>query len=453
MCLPKLRRFVFRRRSDNSQTGHAKRRLFYGWYMVAAAVIITLYTGGVVNFGFTAVFDPIAEQFKWSYAQISLASSLRGLEVGLLSAAVGMLVDKWGPRKLIFGGSILVALGFVVLSRVSSLGMFYAAFALIALGMSACTGVVLLTAVTNWFDKRAGLATGVVASGFGLGGTIVPLVTALIDAFQWRNAMLIVGGGMLLICLPLAMVMRHRPEPYGYLPDGAKSAGTVEPVPVTPRRAKRSRGESTNGGGSALRALKDRAFWHISLSSMCHSFVVGAVVTHIMPYLESLDIDRGVASLVALVLPLCSIAGRLSSGSLSNRFGNKTMYSASFVFMTTGLIFFGYLTLGNFWLVVPFVIAFSLGWGFSVISRLTLLREYYGRAIFGAVLGFNSTVMMIGNTTGAPIAGWVYDRWNSYQGAWLAFGALTLLGMVLALTSPAAKKDQALERQAPAEPA
>ena len=444
MSWPVLAR-LFRRRAESSEISSPRPRFFYGWYMVAAAVIITLYTGGVVNFGFTAVFDPIAEQFHWSYAQISLASSLRGLEVGLLSAIVGMLVDKWGPRRLILGGSILVALGFVVLSRVSSLGMFYAAFALIALGMSACTGVVLLTAVSNWFDKRAGIATGIVASGFGLGGTIVPLVTALIDTLKWRNAMLIVGGGMLAICLPLALVMRTRPEPYGYYPDGAP-AGTTPKPPATEPPAKETH-------APVLRALRDRAFWHISLSSMCHAFVVGAVVTHIMPYLESLEIERSVASLVALVLPVCSIAGRLSSGWLSNRFGNKTMYSASFVFMTTGLAFFGYVTLGSFWLVVPFIIAFSLGWGFSVISRITLLREHYGRAIFGAVLGFNSTIMMIGNTTGAPIAGWVYDHWHSYQCAWLSFGALTLVGMILALTAPAAEEGRALAAETPAEPA
>jgi MFS family permease len=183
-------------------------------------VIITLYTGGVVNFGFTAVFDPLAKEFGWSYAQISLASSLRGLEVGLLSAVVGLLVDRLGPRKLILGGTVLIFLGYLVLSGVSSLPMFYAAFALIALGMSACTGTVLLTAVTHWFSRRAGIATGIVASGFGLGGTIVPVVTRLIDTYQWRMAMVIVGLGVLVICLPLAFIVRHRPEDYGYLPDG-----------------------------------------------------------------------------------------------------------------------------------------------------------------------------------------------------------------------------------------
>lgn len=144
-------------------------RIFYGWYIVVAALLITLYTGGVAHFGFTAVFEPIQKEFGWSYAQISLASSLRGLEMGLLAPLVGFFVDKWGPRKMVFIGSIFMCLGFLVLSRVDSMGMFYAAFILIATGMSLCAGTVLMTALANWFHKKAGIAMGIVVSGFGLG--------------------------------------------------------------------------------------------------------------------------------------------------------------------------------------------------------------------------------------------------------------------------------------------
>ena len=96
-------------------------KVFYGWYIVGACFLITVYTAGIVFFGFTAVFEPVAEEFGWSYVQISLAASLRGLEIGLLAPLMGLLVDRWGPRRLIFGGSILVCVGFLILSRVSSL--------------------------------------------------------------------------------------------------------------------------------------------------------------------------------------------------------------------------------------------------------------------------------------------------------------------------------------------
>jgi sugar phosphate permease len=418
--------------------------MFFGWYVVFAALVITLYTGGVVNFGFTAVFDPLSQEFGWSYAQISLASSLRGLEVGLLAAAAGLLVDRWGPKRMIIGGSILIFLGYIVLSRVSSLFMFYMAFALISLGMSACSGPVLLAPVTHWFKRRAGIATGLVASGFGLGGTMVPMVTGLIGAFHWRMAMTIVGIGVLVICLPLAFLMRHRPEPYGYLPDGDSGAAVQETG--SPSAEAKSEVNFT-----VWQALKDRAFWHVSLSSMCHSFVVGAIVTHVMPNLQSVGIARATASVIALVLPLASVVGRLSSGWFTGKVGSRMIYSSSFVLMTIGLVSFSALNANTMWLVVPFVACFSMGWGFSVLSRITLLREHYGRESFGSIIGFNSTIMMIGNVSGAPIAGWSFDRFGSYQGAWIVFGLVTLGGMAIALTAPGRRRREASPALAKAE--
>ena len=85
-------------------------RVFYGWYVVGACLLISLFTAGIIFFGFTAVFEPIEKEFHWSYAQISLAASLRGLEIGILAPLTGILVDRWGPRKLVFGGAFLLAL-------------------------------------------------------------------------------------------------------------------------------------------------------------------------------------------------------------------------------------------------------------------------------------------------------------------------------------------------------
>ncbi|UCB44023.1 MAG: MFS transporter [Dehalococcoidales bacterium] len=403
--------------------------MFYGWYLVGGCVLIILYTGGVVHFGFTAVFEPIADEFGWSYAQISLASSLRGLEMGLLAPLMGLLVDRVGPRRLVFVGGILMSLGFLLLSRVSSIATFYGAFALLAIGMSSCTGTVLLTAVNNWFRRKAGLATGIVASGFGLGGFLIPVVTSLVDAFQWRAAMLIVGLGILVILLPLSLLIRHKPEQYGYHPDGA-AISVPEPGEVYIEPA----GMEINI--SAKQALSGRAFWHVAIASLCHAFVVGSIVTHMMPYLSSLSIARSTSSMVALVLPVASIGGRLSSGWLSDRLGRRQIFTASFALMTAGLLLFSQLTSGMMWLIVPFILTFSLGWGFSVTSRITVLREYFGRGSFGTILGSTSGIMMLGNLAGAPLAGWIYDTWGSYQGAWLSFGALTLLGMVITLTTP-----------------
>ena len=145
---------------------HKGQKIFYGWYIVVACLLITLYTGGIVHFGFTAVFEPIAQEFGWSYAQISLAASLRGLEMGLLAPFIGMLVDRWGARILLLGGVIITSLGLMLLGHTTSLGMFYGAFGLLAIGTSTCSsknpGLPWRTLVPG--KKRCGRFTSCVAA-------------------------------------------------------------------------------------------------------------------------------------------------------------------------------------------------------------------------------------------------------------------------------------------------
>lgn len=413
---------------------HPGSKVFYGNYIVAAAVTIILYTGGIVHFGFTAVFEPLTEEFGWSYAKVSLASSLRGFEMGLLAPLIGLLVDKLGPRKLIFTGSLFIAAGFVILSRISTLGGFYGSFLLIATGMSTCSGTVLLTAVTNWFRRKAGIAIGIVSSGFGLGGLMVPIITLLIDSIGWRTAMLVVGLGMLVIVLPLSFVVRHKPEQYGYLPDGDREAPAADGEIKAPSADKEH-------SVPARKALRGRIFWQIAVASACHAFVIGAVVTHMMPYLSSVGISRSLSSVMAFILPLVSIGGRLGSGWLIGRMGSRFVFSFSFVLIVVGSLIFAFVNAGRQWLLMPFVIALSFGWGLSVTTRTTLLREHFGRANFGTIIGATFGVMMVGNVTGSPLAGRVYDTLGSYQAAWLSYAAVALLGAVLVFTVPSPGKE------------
>ena len=97
-------------------------KVFYGWWIVTAASLILL-TSGPIFYGFTAMIEPISDEFGWSYAQISLAASLRGLESGLLAPVMGALADRWGSKPIIFFGTFVMSLSLVLLSWTSSLWM------------------------------------------------------------------------------------------------------------------------------------------------------------------------------------------------------------------------------------------------------------------------------------------------------------------------------------------
>ena len=403
--------------------------IFYGWWIVGACFLIAMYVGGVVFYGFTAIFEPIAQEFGWSYAQISFAASLRGLETGIMAPLVGMLADRWGPRRLIFFGGVITALGLVLLSYTTSLGMFYGAFILIALGISGASLTVLMTAVATWFRKKVGLASGIAVSGFGAGGLLVPVIVWLIEMYGWRMAMTILAATVLVVALPLSFMFRHKPEQYGYLPDGEAPGAVAADRSLAPAQT-----DEVNIG--RLQALKSSTFWRLTLAFTCHVMLLSATVTHVMPYLSSIGVDRARSSLVATAIPLMSIGGRLGIGWLGDRLNRRKVAAGAFAMVVIGLLFFGYVSTAGAWWLVPFLLFFGIGYGGTNVMRPALAREYFGRINFGAVFGLIVGLSMLGGVAGPPLAGWVFDNWGSYQGIWFVFAGLALVGLISLLSMP-----------------
>ena len=405
------------------------RKVFYGWWIVGAGFFIAVYIGGFIHFGFTAVFEPIASDFGWSYAQVSFAASLRGLEMGLLAPIVGLLMDRWGPRRLVFAGAVIIGLGLLLLSRINSLATFYGAFILIAMGISTCIGVVPIATVGNWFQKKVTLATGILVSGAATGGLMVPLATRIIDIFEWRTAMAILGFGAWGILLPLSLLFRHKPEQYGYLPDGDLH-----------RKLPASEGQSSAQGNEldigVKQVLKSSAFWHIAMGFMCHILVMNAVITHVMPYLSSIGLTRSFSSLVASAIPATSIVGRLSFGWLGDKFDKRRVAALGFVLAGLGLLSLGYATTAGAWMLVPSIVLLGLGYGGPIPMMPALLREYFGRVRLATVLGLVMGVAALGGMVGPLLAGLAFDRLGSYQGAWFGFAGLVIAGMISLITTP-----------------
>jgi len=402
-------------------------KIFYGWWIVVASFLIALYIGGAVFYGFTAFFEPIVDEMGWSYTQLSLAASLRGLEMGILSPVVGILADRWGPRKLIFGGILVTVASLLLLSYTTSLIMFYVSFALLATGVSACTVTVLLTAVANWFKRKMGIASGIAICGFGFSGVLIPVIVRLIEVYDWRTALHILALGMIILILPLSFVFRHRPEQYGYFPDGQKQDTTT---PLTDL----SSPQSPDVELKVKQALKNGAFWRIVLARMYHMTTMMAIITHVMPYLSSISISRATSSLVATAIPLMSIIGRLSFGWFGDKFSKRAVAAMSFVMMSCGVFCFAYVSDMRLWLLVPFLILLGIGYGGTNAILPALGREYFGRTNFGSIYGLMEGIGTIGAIIGPTLAGWAYDSLGSYHIVWFLLSGLAVVAMGSVLT-------------------
>jgi OFA family oxalate/formate antiporter-like MFS transporter len=397
------------------------KKIFYGWWIVLACSLIGFYYAGTVPFGFTAFFEPIRKEFGWSYTQISLAASLRGLQMGIFSPLIGFLVNRFGPRKLMLWGTITVGFGLILLSFSQSLAMFYAAFLVLAFGGGGCTSVVTMTAVANWFRRRVGLALGLMGSGFGAGGLVVMLIVGLIELYQWRATLIILGLGMWALGIPSSLVLRDRPEHYGYSPDGEVSSLYVHSHEVQDK-----------GVEITLReALKMRSFLYLSITEFIRFMALMAVYTHVMPYLASVGMPRPTAGLVAGALPLVSIIGMFGMGWLGDVFPKRYVLAMATAFISLGLLAFSYVQMK--WVIVPFLLILPLGQGGSMVQRGSILREYFGRDSFGKMIGIIMGSASFGGIIGPTLAGWGFDTMGSYRPIWFLFCGLTGLATFLAL--------------------
>lgn len=400
-------------------------RIFYGWWIVLACFIISIVTGAVTFFGFTAFFDPLVREFGWSYTEISFALSLRGMEMSFLAPVVGFLVDRYGSRRLAFLGVITIGLGFFLLSFTQALWMLYASMTLIAFGAGGCTGVVLMHVIANWFRRKVGLALGILTSGFGASGFLIPVIVWLIDDFGWRTAVVIIGAATWAICIPLVLVIRNVPEAYGLCRDGKEA----DP----PAMGDHAEGKGGKQGEIGFRAaLKHRAFLFLALTDAVRMMAVAAVITHIMPYLNLLHVPRPTAGLIASAVSVFSILGRLGFGWLADFFDKRYTLAISLAMMSLGMFVLPCVDVP--WVMILFLLLFPAGYGGVTSVRGALLGEYFGRAAFGRLIGILFGIASIGGIVGPTLAGFLFDTTGSYSFVWIGLGVISFFTILLIMS-------------------
>ncbi len=417
------------------------KRIFYGWWIVLATSLIHFWGAGTFFYSFTAFFNPIVEEFGWTYAAISFAASLRSIEGGIASPLVGFAADRYGARRLLLLGSILSGFGFIFFSQINSLWTFYLIFIFLSIGSSLVFPVPGWTAVANWFARKRGTAIGLLSAAIGASGMLIFVVNWLIGAYGWRSTLIIIGIGMWVVGIPSSLIVRHSPEPYGLLPDGENPSESPSKNPSIEDETRFPEDFSVR------QALKTKAFWFIAMTMTLSGATVHAVMVHVMPYLISVDFSREIASLVASLLVLVSVGGRFGFGWLSNRISTRYLLAFGLLLQAMGLLLLAIAQ--TFWQAIIFIIIFGPGYGGVITLRLTIQAEYFGRKAFGAIQGLIMAITVIGTMTSPLLTGVIYDLYGSYFPAWLIMAVVTFASIPLAFQArpphkgPISKKPQA----------
>ncbi|MFN0073606.1 MAG: MFS transporter [Chloroflexota bacterium] len=415
-------------------------RIFFGWYIVAAGSVASALLAATRSYGAGLFLVPLISEFGWSRAEVSGAFSLGRLEGGILGPAGGILVDRLGPRVMMLVGVPITALGFFLLASLSHItdwaGMaplivFYVIWvAFIALGDSVGASDAVSASVANWFHKKRALALGMLSIGVPVGGAIwTPALGWVIDSSGWRSAAVIMGLAFLFVGIPTAMVMRHRPEPYGWLPDGDPLPPSAPGSAGQPGGERRATTLIERPGFTLRQALATPAFWLLNGSVALRIMVTSSVIIHIAALMQDLGMSTTEAAGMLSALALVSIFGRVAMGWLGDRFGIRSVYMGSLVTLIAGLIVVAYAH--ETWQIWLFMILFAPAYGGLASMTPAFRADLFGVKAYASIGGAMEPVIMLGTITGPFMAGYIFDMTGSYRTAMLIFAAASAVNLIL----------------------
>jgi len=390
--------------------------IFYGWWNVAASFVgLSLSYAMFTIFAFGVFLKPLAEEFGWQRDAMSLAYTVTNLTIVGSSVLLGVLIDRFGVRRVLIPSVALMGLAVASMSQLTgNIYHFYAMYLLIPLLGAGTLPASYSRVIVAWFFRRRGVALGITLAGFGVGAALIPSVgQMLIGSYGWRAAYLVFAAIIFVIALPVSyFLIRETPQEMGLQMDGDAHSDQSDAAI----------------GLSAAEASKTVSFWLILIAFLLVGVGIASVLAHLVPMLTDRGISPQVAAWCQTSLGIGLIFGRVLSGYLMDRF--FAPYVAA-IFTLMFVVGVSMLALGADGLMV-FVAAICIGLslGSEVSETAYLVSRYFGPKAYGVIYGFMFAAFQLGSAVGPPGLGRYYVVAGDYVNAlWV----LALLGLIAAI--------------------
>lgn len=404
------------RRTATGNVG--KPRFFYGYIIVIASFsIMTVVFGVIFNFGL--FLEPLLTEFGWTRAETSAAYSLVFFMYALLGIFAGRLNDRFGPRIILAVSSLFLGAGFLLMSRINTIWQFYLFYGIVVgVGAGGCF-VPLLSTVSMWFIKSRGLMTGIVVSGIGIGGMIMPpLVTRLISNDGWRMAYIVLGIIVFIVTMVAGQLLRRDPSQVRQLGYGDHAI-------------EQKMSDTKVQGIPLQRALHTAQFWIVGAMFFCLGFCAHSILVHIVIYATGLGISAANAANILVVIGALNTFGRLSMGVFSDRIGNRVSLVAIFIVLSAAVLWLPFATELRALYLFATLFGFSYGGFVPLMSPLT--AQLFGLRSHGVILGVLTFFFSGLGAIGPIIAGRLFDVSGSYYFAFWVFAGLSIGGLILSI--------------------
>ena len=403
--------------------GEEASAFFYGWWVVVACFVSMSMAGGIGNLSFPVFLKPLTAEFGWTRAQVSGGISAFMLAIALTAPFVGRAVGLYGPRAVMIPAAVLLGLCLMLLSQMTVLWQLYVLRLGVGVGFTALAHVPVNIVISRWFARKRGRAMGTAMIGAPVGGLLMtPFASSCIEWVDWRLTLLILGGLLWLILVPvLCGLLRDRPADLGLLPDG-ETGQTADDAPVD---------AGAGEGISARDTLRTGRFWALIGIYFLTYGCLFSVMIHQYPYLTDQGFSAQYAALLVSVLLSASVIGGLGFGWASERYDPMQLAAGCYALGGVGIALL--LWTSPVVAVVGFVACFGLFFGGTTPLTAIVTGHMFGMKAHGVIYGFYQTVICLSGFVGPTVMGFIYDTTGSYQLGFSAVGMGLLCAAMLML--------------------
>lgn len=394
------------------------RKFIFRWVVVGISFINIAIAYGL-NFSFSIFFVAILEEFKWNRATTAGVFSLSALLLGISSWFIGGLVDRFGSRKILVWGAVLLSFSTIASGWIQNIWHFYILFGVLsAIGTCSLGWVPNSVLISNWFVKNRGTMVGIAFSGMGIGILIIgPTAQYFISQFGWRTAYMLLGLMVLLLLVPLNCFQQNWPREK----EDHSKQDSSSPMTKIYNPTKRFQKPEKEGGDWTLgRSMRTLRFWSLFFSFFLIPLGILPVLIHQVPYIVEQGYSKGLAAFIFGLMGLLSTVGRLVFGALSDAIGREKAVSLSFLFSILGILALLFLSfLQSTGLLYLYAILFGLGFGARGPIIAAMMADLYQGKHFGSIYGFINIGNGIGGALGPWLGGYLYDTNGSYVVAFI----------------------------------
>jgi len=383
------------------------KKIYYGWYIVAASLFIII-LDGLLLYSFGVFLPYINDEFGFTRAEGSALFSFRSIILAPGFIIAGRLIDKYDPRWIIFGGGSIAALGMILSGFAQNtwqLILFYSIF--VGLGDTVLY-ITCVAIVSRWFTKKRALAIGIITTGVPLSGLITnPLTASLINNFGYRNALFSLGGIMLVVLLA-AFVIRGYTKDLGLKPYGEEDIDDNENVATNTKNS-----NNNNKDWTTLEAISTPNYWIMYAMYTLAFITFLIIVTQFYNFEIDLNISAIAAAGPAAAIGLGSIIGRtVLTSLLAEVLEYRKVLLVCLIAQGSSIILL--LIFDQIWAFYLFGLLFGFFYSAIVPIFPTLLAKFYGLKAMGAIYGIFGTSYSIAAVTAPLLAGYVFDVSGSY---------------------------------------